>query len=103
MIKTGNVPLKFTSNPVLGAMRVNLLPPDDYLRYHIYIKAVIQAMVDEFGAEEVASWRFGVFTEFENPDWFCVINDQDSTKDAFLKIYDCTVSAIEHVLGSGKT
>jgi hypothetical protein len=100
MIKTGNVPLKFSSTNTRGTFDVNLFPPDDYDEYYNYMYAMTTALVERFGLEEVKSWRFGVFTEYENADWFDA-GDKQSTFEAYCKIYDYTAAAIEAVLGKG--
>lgn len=100
-IKTGNVPLKLTTNPKIGVFGVNVYPPDDYNQYYTYIAAVAGALVDEFGLAEVQTWRFGVLTEFENSDWFMARsgNAQDSFV-AYCKLYDYTLAALKSVLGA---
>ncbi len=99
-LKTGNVPLKLTTDPQIGVFGVNLSPPDDYNQYYTYIAAVTSALVQEFGLEEVRTWRFGVLTEFENGDWFKVKSgDPEETFVAYCKLYDYTVAALQSVLG----
>ncbi len=93
MIKTGNVPQKYSSLSTTGTFGVNLYPPDDYNVYYNYIAAMAQALVDEFGLSEVRTWRWGCFTEYENADWF------QGTCEDYCRIYDYTVAAIQSVLG----
>lgn len=97
-IKTGNVPLKYSSRPRIGTFGVNVKPPDDYEMYYEYIRALAQEMVDTFGIDEVKTWWWGVLTEYENKDWFDA-GDPESTKIAYFKLYDYTVAALEDVLG----
>ena len=99
-LKLGGVPLKFTSGHELGNFEMNMYPPDDYNLYYDYIKAIAQALSDEFGADEVLTWRFGCMTEYENSDWFMAKskNPEDSA-EAFCKLYDYTVQALVDVLG----
>ncbi|NMP37839.1 MAG: hypothetical protein GX051_06910 [Clostridiales bacterium] len=99
-LKLGGVPLKFTSGYELGNFEMNMYPPDDYNLYYDYIKAIAQALSDEFGADEVLTWRFGCMTEYENSDWFMAKskNPEDSA-EAFCKLYDYTVQALVDVLG----
>ena len=95
-IKTGNVPLKYSTNPVIGkSFGVNLNPPDDYDVYFKYIKAIGDALVKEFGIDEVKTWKWGVLTEYENKDWFMVDNDSQKTKISYFKLYDYTVAALQ--------
>ena len=74
-LKLGGVPLKFTSGYEMGGFGMNPYPPDDFGAYYTYIKAIAQALVDEFGLEEVKTWRFGVMTEYENQAWFMAKNE----------------------------
>ena len=101
MLKLGSVPLKYSKNATTDhGFGINPYPPDDYNVYYNYIYALATALVNEFGREEVASWRFGVMTEFENGDWF-VAND-GKAKSAFkeyCKLYDYTVAALIDVIG----
>ncbi|MDR2525002.1 MAG: hypothetical protein LBC83_02235 [Oscillospiraceae bacterium] len=105
-IKTGSVPLKFCAEPnIQSEFDVNSLPPDDFDVYYDYIKAIGDALVAEFGIQEVKTWRFGVFTEYENKEWFAVYDDNgkvdaNATKIAYFKLYDYTVAALEAALGA---
>ncbi|MCL2298994.1 MAG: hypothetical protein FWC27_02460 [Firmicutes bacterium] len=104
MIKTGAVPLKFCANPNIGTFGVNTLPPDDFTQYYAYIKAIAQALTEEFGPEEVKGWSFGVLTEYENRDWFYIPGadgepDAAATRQAYFKLYDYTVAALQDALG----
>ncbi|OUS76429.1 hypothetical protein B1748_12155 [Paenibacillus sp. MY03] len=99
-IVTGNVPIKYSSNPVLGVFELNVSPPDDYNVYYDYMLAMADALVDEFGVNEMKSWKWGVLTEFENGDMFKAgsVNAQQ-TKEAYLKLYDYTVDALQEAIG----
>jgi xylan 1,4-beta-xylosidase len=98
-LKLGNVPLKYSKNYKIGTFGVNVLPPDDYRQWHGYIKALIRSLVNEFGLEQVRRWRFGCVTEYENSDWFSVDNNPEITREAYFKLYDYTVDAVQQVLG----
>ncbi|MBQ8783612.1 MAG: hypothetical protein IJZ57_07565 [Clostridia bacterium] len=100
-LKLGSVPLKYSSNAVKGAdFDTNIYPPDDYNVYYDYIAAIAQALVDEFGAEEVLTWRFGVMTEYENEQWFKAPGGMSGeTAVAYCKLYDYTVAALQEVIG----
>ncbi len=105
-LKLGGVPLKFTSGYQMGGFGMNVYPPDDYEAYSVYIKAIIQALVDEFGLQEVKKWRFGCMTEYENGEWFQAKTDTDDsaekaelTAQAYCKLYDYTAKAVTDVLG----
>ncbi len=101
MLKLGSVPLKYSAKANTEAeFSTNIYPPDDYNVYYNYIAAIAQALVDEFGRDEVLSWRFGVMTEYENASWF-MANSGDPAESAveFCKLYDYTVAALTDVIG----
>lgn len=100
-LKLGSVPLKYSQNALKGGnFDTNLYPPDDYDVYYDYMVAMAKALVDEFGAQEVLTWRFGVMTEFENSDWFMVPDgDPAKTAEAYCKLYDYTVDALQKNIG----
>lgn len=104
-LKLGSVPIKFTSDYVIGGdFAMNVYPPDDYVAYYGYIKAIAQALVDEFGIDEVRTWRFGCMTEYENGGWFqAKSGEPKDTMIAFCKLYDYTVQALIDVLGENIT
>ncbi|MBR5497677.1 MAG: hypothetical protein IKV76_06815, partial [Clostridia bacterium] len=101
MLKLGSVPLKYTKDASTEAgFGMNPYPPDDFDVYYNYIAALAQALVDEFGKEEVLTWRFGVMTEFENYDWFKTQSeDPAESAEAYCKLYDYTVQALIDVIG----
>lgn len=98
MIKTGAVPEKLSIAPTSAAFGVNIRPPYDYEVYYNYIKALSETLVTEFGIEEVKTWSWGVLTEYENADWF-ESQVKSETKEAFFKLYDYTVAALQDVIG----
>ncbi len=99
-LKLGSVPLKYSS----GASEeqyfgTNIYPPDDYDVYYNYIAALAHALVEEFGKEELLSWRFGVMTEYENSDWFMTPDGSPGKSCvAYCKLYDYTVAALQDVI-----
>lgn len=106
LLKLGNVPAKLSRQTLaaagadLGGFNVNVYPPDDYNEYYEYIKATAEALVSEFGIDEVRSWRFGVMTEYENADWFrAVSGDPAESAEEYCKLYDYTVKALIDVIG----
>lgn len=101
LLKLGSVPLKYSAKANTDAeFDTNIYPPDDYNVYYNYIAAIAQALVDEFGKEEVLTWRFGVMTEYENASWFMATSgDPDETAVEFCKLYDYTVAALVDVIG----
>lgn len=100
-LKLGSVPLKYSTDAVKGAdFDTNIYPPDDYDVYYNYMAALAQALVDEFGADEVLTWRFGVMTEYENEQWFkAPSGSMGGTAVAYCKLYDYTVDALQTVIG----
>ncbi len=101
MLKLGSVPIKYSKNALAGEdFGTNIYPPDDYDVYYNYIAAIAQALVDEFGKEEVLSWRFGVMTEFENSQWFMANSEKpEDAATEYCKLYDYTVQALIDVIG----
>ena len=99
MIKTGAVPLKYSDNPVIGGFGVNVEPPGDFNIYYNYIKALADKAVEEFGIEEVKTWTWGVLTEYENKSWWSAGGDPALTKEAYFKLYDYTIAALEDAIG----
>ena len=71
----------------------NTNPPDDYTVWRKYINAYLQALVDEFGLNEVKTWRFRVATEpnYSPEHW-------NGTKEDFFKHYDITVDEVLKVI-----
>ena len=99
-LKLGGVPIKFTSGYEMGGFDMNVYPPDDYNVYYAYIKAIAQALCDEFGVDEVRTWRFGCMTEYENEAWFkAKSGDPQESAEAYCKLYDYTVQALIDVIG----
>lgn len=99
-LKLGSVPLKYSKNATTeDGFGMNPYPPDDYNVYYNYIYALADALIQEFGVEEVSSWRFGVMTEYENWDWFHVSGDDPAeTAKAYCKLYDYTVAALQDAI-----
>ena len=97
-LKLGNIPSKLSADSEVGGFEVNVLPPENYDIYYKYISAMAKALADEFGKEEVLTWRFTVFTEFENADWF-KCETPEKTAEEFCRIYDYTVQALIDNIG----
>lgn len=100
-LKLGSVPLKYSANALEGKdFGTNIYPPDDYDVYYNYMAAMAQALVDEFGREELLTWRFGVMTEYENDQWFMAVSgDPQESAVAYCKLYDYTVAALQDTIG----
>lgn len=74
----------------------NSLPPKDKVAYFDFIKAMMEKLIEEFGEEEVSSWRFRVGSEIETPDhWF-------GTKQDFIEHFANTEKAVRSVLPNAK-
>ncbi|WP_417444144.1 GH39 family glycosyl hydrolase [Joostella sp.] len=71
----------------------NTNPPDDYNIWRQYISAFLMALINEFGFEEVKTWRFRVATE---PNY--VPEHWNGTKEDFFKHYDITVDEVLKVI-----
>lgn len=71
-LKLGNIPLKLSAEPLIGDFGCNVRPPPphDYDEWYRFLRAYLGALTDAFVVDEVSSWRFGVFTEYENPDCY---------------------------------
>jgi len=94
-IVTGNVPIAFSNPPVMGGFGVNAAMPANLTAYRVYLRDVASALVAAFGAAEVATWRWGVFTEFNNQDWL------RASAAEYAALYDYTVCGLEDALGVG--
>lgn len=105
LLKLGSVPLKYSEKASTDTdFGTNPYPPDDYDVYYDYIKAIAEALVKEFGKEEVLTWRFGVMTEYENSQWFFVSEEDteenaQAAAEAYCKLYDYTAQALIDVIG----
>ncbi len=101
MLKLGSVPLKYSKNASTETtFGTNPYPPDDYDVYYNYIYALASALVDEFGKDEVITWRFGVMTEYENADWFKTVDENpEKSAEAYCRLYDYTVQALIDAIG----
>ena len=83
-----NVPAEMSENPTQNRYG-NTEPPADFKLWSSYVRQFVQSLVDEFGREEVAKWRFRVGTE---PDLHP--GHWSGTKEQYLMHYDYTVAAI---------
>ncbi|WP_066630754.1 GH39 family glycosyl hydrolase [Labilibacter marinus] len=67
----------------------NTNPPDAYDVWRQYINAFLQTLIDEFGYDEVKTWRFRVGTE---PNY--TPHHWNGTKEEYFKHYDITVDEV---------
>lgn len=107
LLKLGNVPKKLSRKTLAeagydgGDYDLNVYPPDDYNEYYRYIRAVIEALVDDFSREKVRTWHFGVLTEYNNQGWFHAADgDPQKSMETYCKLYDYTAKALTDVLGN---
>lgn len=87
-----NVPWEMVENKVVNTFG-NSDPPDNYELWNQYIKAFLQALIDEFGYDEVKTWRLRVGTE---PNF--VPGHWTGTKEQYFRHYDETVAAVTSVI-----
>lgn len=75
----------------------NTAPVKDIDLWYRYVRAAIEALVDEFGRETVLEWNFFTWTEPDlNPGHW------SGTKQKFLRRMDYTVAAVLSVLPEAK-
>lgn len=91
-----NVPFKMSDSPTDNTYG-NTAPPADERIWHRYVEAAVQAMVEAFGYETVASWWFRVGTE---PDLYP--HHWAGTREQYLAHYDFTADAVTRVLPEAK-
>jgi glycosyl hydrolase family 39 (putative alpha-L-iduronidase) len=101
-IDLGNVPVTMSNPAFIGFyFRINTRPPANYQAYHDYLWWMLQSLVSEFGINEVRTWRWSVISEIENRSSFETADQNPtSTQNAYFKLYDYTVGALEEVLGA---
>jgi xylan 1,4-beta-xylosidase len=101
-IDLGAVPVSMSNPAFIGFyFRINTRPPSDHQAYHDYLWWMVSSLVAEFGIDEVRTWQWGVVNEYENRSSF-ENHDQNplNTQNAYFKLYDYTVGALEEVLGA---
>ena len=83
-----NVPLAMSTATELHTYGVTA-PPRNPQDWHDYITAMVTALIDHFGSQTVAGWRFRVGTEpdLDPGHW-------SGTKQQYLDHYDNTVDAV---------
>lgn len=88
-----NVPWEMSGDVRQEDTYGNSRPPLDYGIWRQYVNAFAQALVDEFGMQEVKTWRFRVGTEpnLSPGHW-------RGTKDQYFKHYDFTVDELTKVI-----
>lgn len=71
---------------------------EQWTLYYEYVKAIAQNTVDTYSLETARSWQWGCFSEANNIHWLDM-GSRDKTEEAFFKLYDFTVAALQSVLG----
>jgi hypothetical protein len=99
IIKTGNVPCVYSRDCKAGKFALNTRLPSDWQGYYKYIYDIAKHMIDTYGITEVKTWRWGMGSEINNPDWFDDGKGNATTKQAVFKLYDFTVAALQAALG----
>ena len=94
-----SIPQKLANSKTKGGFGMNPYPPDNYDEWYAYVSAICTELVKNFGKDEVSKWRFGVLTEFDNKSWFVAKSgDVEETKQAYFKLYDYTVDALQKIV-----
>eukprot|EP00930_Biecheleria_cincta_P073082 TRINITY_DN60404_c0_g1_i1.p1 TRINITY_DN60404_c0_g1~~TRINITY_DN60404_c0_g1_i1.p1 ORF type:complete len:600 (+),score=60.71 TRINITY_DN60404_c0_g1_i1:168-1802(+) len=91
-VVTGNVPVDMSSSPRLGVFGVNIKMPKNLSQYKEYIQSFALAALSRYGTAELREWKWGVLTEYNNPDWF------DESPTSYLQLYDWTVCGLQDAL-----
>ncbi|RXP59355.1 hypothetical protein EC396_05490 [Lutibacter sp. HS1-25] len=87
-----NVPWDMSGERIVDTYG-NSKPPLDYGIWRQYINAFLKALINEFGMNEVKTWRFRVATEpnYTPSHW-------RGTRDEYFKHYDITVDEVLKVI-----
>ncbi|WP_235835847.1 GH39 family glycosyl hydrolase [Cognatitamlana onchidii] len=91
-IVLSKVPWEMVANKVVNTYG-NTSPPDNYDHWRQYVNAFLTTLVDEFGMNEVKTWRFRVSTE---PNY--TPNHWNGTMQEYFKHYDITVDEVLKVI-----
>ncbi|MHB1485238.1 MAG: GH39 family glycosyl hydrolase [Saccharofermentanales bacterium] len=105
-IKIGSVPSILSNDANNGGMGLNRRPPTTAAQwnlYYVYVKSIAQNVVDTFGLTAARSWQWGCFSEANNGEWFETSDGNSvNTRNAYFKLYDFTVAAVQSVLGANQ-
>ncbi len=71
--------------------RVNVSPPKDYKKWYDLIHAFVSHYVERYGLEEVRSWYFEVWNEYDLPQFW------SGTSAEYLRLYESTALAVKAV------
>ncbi|GAL67259.1 GH39 family glycosyl hydrolase [Jejuia pallidilutea] len=91
-IVLSKVPWEMVADKVVNTYG-NTSPPDNYDHWRQYVNAFLTTLVDEFGMQEVKTWRFRVSTEpnYTPSHW-------NGTMEEYFKHYDITVDEVLKVI-----
>ncbi len=91
-IVLSKVPWEMVANKVVNTYG-NTSPPDNYDHWRQYVNAFLTTLVNEFGMNEVKTWRFRVSTEpnFTPSHW-------NGTMQDYFRHYDITVDEVLKVI-----
>lgn len=70
----------------------NVSPPSDYAKWDAMIRALAQHLVDRYGLDEVATWKFEVWNEPNLDFW-----GGSPKQETYFELYDHTARAIKQV------
>jgi hypothetical protein len=94
-VVTGNVPVALSGAAAhIGGFGFNSAPPANLSEYSDYIEQVAAQLAAEFGLAEVATWRWGVYTEYNNQDWLI------GPAASYAALFDFTACGLERALGA---
>lgn len=75
----------------------NAVPPNDPDAWHAFIKATIAKLVETYGYEQVASWRFRVGSEIDTRPGHWI-----GSREQFFEHYKNTIDAVHAVIPEAK-
>jgi hypothetical protein len=91
---TGSVPIALSDRPSLGAFGTNVNLPRNMSEYRAYMNGIATGLLQRYGLAVVRSFKWGVFTEYNNQDWL------NATADEFLALYDYTACGLQDAIGA---
>lgn len=88
-----NVPWALSQNASSRGSYGEMAPPSNMTEWGTMVRDIVRLLVTRYGQETVATWRFRVWTEPNNPDSF------SGTVDDYAAMYDHAAYAIVSELG----
>ncbi len=74
----------------------NGIPPNSNFRWRIFVRTVLEGLVEEFGQETVEGWRFRIGSEIETPDHWA------GTEQQFFVHYRTAAEEVRRVIPNAK-